>query len=202
MSAFYDGQAEMLVRSVLHGDDHARIDAATRLLLHSAALLTRREPLPDAAADWLAAALHGIAANGEKPAAALGLARSSGRRTDFARQFARVACMHALVAWGAAKEPAAELVCRHFELTEVSHMVKAYNRALRLWEVKGPLISHLTPDDIAAGETHRPALLDDLRAGRHRIAVSVTIGSFGAGSGYYQLLSAEFRERVINSTLF
>jgi hypothetical protein len=186
----------------LEHDECGREESARHLLMMAAVLLEQAQPFPPALADWLAGALRGVA-GGERPQSALGLTAPRGRRRDDRTVLERVAHMHALVALGVAKEAAADLVCQHFGLTEVSGVVKAYNTAARRWRLHGPTISGLTDAECQAGETLRAATLHDFaRAWPRGIVVQITPSSGGFSPGYLFGLAREFMSRVANSGAF
>lgn len=186
----------------LEHDEPGRGEAARHLMLMSAVLIERAEPFPPSLAAWLSAALRGVA-GGKRPQSALGLTAPRGRRRNDRDVLHRVACMHALVALGVDKEPAAALVCEHFDIAEVSGMVKAYNAAARRWALHPPAISGLTAAEVEAGETHRVATTLDFARGWPRgIVVQVSPAGGALSPAYLFGLPSEFRQRVVNSAVF
>jgi hypothetical protein len=199
--SFDDVDAAQLLRfaEIAAGED--RIEAMRQLLRLSGRALALGEPLPHSVTLWLAQGLSDVAA-GVEPAVALGLVRR-GRPSSQVTTLTRAAHVHALVAWGATKEGAADAVCTFFSLAERSHLIKAYNLAARAWEIRGPHITRLTPAEVSAGEDCRAATLADFEVGRY-VAVSFAMfARFGTGShgrSFLCQLDPAFRLHVMKSS--
>ena len=188
-SAFHDDEDALhLVRVFEACENRFKRDHLADLLRHVSANLLRGEPLPAAAAGWLAKSLIQIADLGMEPNAAFGLAPRRGRKSEPGKAFKRAGLMHALISWGASQFKAAELISEYLSLSEKSELVKLYARMRRQWVIVGPL-----------GNGAPASLAEYLAGATVAVHFKATSRSFPSGSTF---IGAGFRECVANSSLF